>query len=80
MDNLWEKIGNECLNKANKILQERTALDTEDARTVRELVDIAIAIDVLNLRWAEQKHYGTGVPLRNSESFYKENGIKQSFA
>ncbi len=55
---LWDKVCNNCLDKADKILQTKTVLNAEEVRTVKELVDIAIAIDMLDLRWAEQTQFG----------------------
>ena len=45
------------MNKADKILQTKTVPNAEEVRTVKELVDIAIAIDMLDLRWAEQTQF-----------------------
>lgn len=56
--NLWEQVGNKCLNKADEILQTQTVLNSEQVKTVRELVDTAIAIDLLNLRWDQQNRFG----------------------
>lgn len=69
-NNLWEQVGNECLNKAGKFLQMKNVLDLEQARTVKELVDTAIAIELLNLRRAEQNRFGAAV-LRGQTSSLK---------
>ena len=49
--NLWEQIGNECLSKALNLLKSETAPTAATAETVGRLVETAIAIDSLNLRW-----------------------------
>lgn len=53
MENLWELIGNNCLKKAATML-EGTVPTAETAETVKRLVETAIAIDDLNLRWFAQ--------------------------
>lgn len=53
-NNLWEQVGNECLGKALNLLKSETAPTAATAETVGRLVETAIAIDALNLRWAEQ--------------------------
>ena len=54
MESLWEKVGNECLNKALSLLQKETAPTVETAEAVQILTKTAIDIDDLNLRWAEK--------------------------
>lgn len=61
MENLWEQVGNECLIQAIKLLKENTAPTAGTAETVKTLVDTAISIDMLNLRWAAQNRYGAAV-------------------
>lgn len=60
MEDLWTKIGSRCLELADKSLDEAvpTAATVE---TVKRLVDIAISIDALNLRWATQTRCGASV-------------------
>jgi hypothetical protein len=53
-ENLWETVGNECLKKAKELLKVETAPTLETVGAVKQFVNIAIAIDELNLRWAEQ--------------------------
>lgn len=59
--NLWEQTGNKCLECALELLNSKTALDMDKARTVGKLVETAISIDTLNLRWAEQNRYAGAV-------------------
>ena len=59
--NLWEEIGNTCLNRATNLLKLETVPSAETAETVKNLVETAIAIDMLNLHWAEQNRYGAAV-------------------
>lgn len=54
VENLWETVGNGCLKKANELLKVETAPTLEIVGAVKQLVDVAIAIDELNLRWAQQ--------------------------
>lgn len=58
MDNKWEEIGNRCLDLALTALEGETAPTAATVETVRELVRIAIEIDRLSLRWAEQTRCG----------------------
>lgn len=55
---LWEQVGNKCLSSALAMLESETAPTAVTVETVRGLVEAAIAIDTLNLRWAEQNRYG----------------------
>ena len=57
----WEGIGNLCLKLALSELEKETAPTAATVETVRELVRIAIEIDMLNLRWVEQTQYGAAV-------------------
>lgn len=59
--NLWTRIGNKCLQKAEAVLDKETALTTEDIKTVQDLVGVATTIDHLNLLWEEQTRYGAAV-------------------
>lgn len=59
--NLLEKVGNKCLEQALMLLNEKTALNADKIKAVSDLVGIAISIDALNLRWAEQNRYGGAV-------------------
>lgn len=49
--NLWELVGNMCLEKALTILKKENHLDVETTKVVRNLVEVAILIDSLNLQW-----------------------------
>ena len=56
--NQWEKIGNRCLAGAEVLLKQETVTSAATAETVKSLVETAISIDLLNLRWAEQSRCG----------------------
>lgn len=56
--NLWEKVGNRCLQRANSELENMEHLTEDGVGLVQKLVSIAIAIDQLNLQWAVQNRYG----------------------
>ena len=67
--NLWAEIGNACLLKAIAMLKDETAPAEATVGTVKELIDIAISIDMLNLRWEAQSRYGAAAfPDRTSRS------------
>lgn len=55
--NLWELVGNRCLKQAYTLLNAETVLTIEAVQTVSGLVNIAIAIDKLNLHWSAQNQY-----------------------
>lgn len=59
--NLWELVGNMCLEKALTILKKENHLDVETTKVVRNLVEVAILIDSLNLQWQAQNQSGVGV-------------------
>lgn len=54
-DSLWERVGNECLEKALTMLDGKAVLSAEEAEAVRVLVKTAIAIDRLDLSWASRR-------------------------
>ena len=49
---LWVEIGNKCLRQANNLLDGTPSV--ESVKKAKDLVEIAVSIDTLNLRWAEQ--------------------------
>lgn len=57
--NLWEQVGNECLRQASHLLKKETTLTEATVKVIRELVETAILIDTLNLRWAVENPSGT---------------------
>ena len=58
--NLWELVGNMCLEKALTILKKENHLDVETTKVVRNLVEVAILIDSLNLQWQGLKTLSGG--------------------
>ncbi|MFR0732938.1 MAG: hypothetical protein ACLSHU_00810 [Oscillospiraceae bacterium] len=58
MDSKWAEIRNLCLELALAELKKETAATVG---TVRELVKIAIEIDMLNLQRSVQSRYGAAV-------------------
>lgn len=58
---LWTEVGNKCLQRASELLDDKTAPAAATAETVRCLVETAISMDMLNLRWAEKTQYGAAV-------------------
>ena len=58
VNNLWEQVGNRCLEHALNLLDEKTAPTAATVETVKGLVDVALSIDMLNLHWARQTRYG----------------------
>lgn len=63
-EDLWTKVGNKCLTHAAVLLESETAPTEATAETVKTLVETAISIDMLNLRW-EQHRKGRAVPAAN---------------
>lgn len=57
-NNLWEQVGNRCLELAKAELKKETATTGTTVETVERLVRIAISIDKLNLQWAAQTQSG----------------------
>ena len=55
--NLWEEVGNYCLKQALEVLNKETIPSIEEVEIVSKLVNIAIAIDSLNLQWTAQSRY-----------------------
>ena len=55
--NLWEAVGNGCLQQALQLLDTKEIPTAETVGMIEGLVQIAIAIDGLNLRWAEQNRW-----------------------
>lgn len=58
---LWTLVGNKCLESAMALLNEPTASTAATAEAVKNLVDAAVAIDMLNLHWAHQNRFGAAV-------------------
>lgn len=54
MNNLWEQIGNKCLTCAIHMLENESVLDPATIGAVKLLVETAVSIDNLNLRWTQQ--------------------------
>ena len=48
MNNLWIEVGNACLEKAKDLLQS-----SERVSEARILIDAAVSLEMVNLRWAE---------------------------
>ena len=49
--NLWEQVGNGCLQKADLLLKKEDFPNVETVEMICRLVSTAIEIDTLNLRW-----------------------------
>lgn len=60
VNNLWEQVGNRCLEHALNLLDEKTAPTAATVQTVKGLVDVALSIDMLNLHWAQHWEQKTG--------------------
>ena len=58
---LLDNIGNQCLKKADEVLSAETVPTADTARTVKDLVETAISVELLNLRLAEQSRFAAGV-------------------
>ena len=56
--NIWFEVGNKCLKRASELLDSKDGSSFKNIQDAKTLVEIAIAIDDLNLRWATQTRYG----------------------
>lgn len=73
-DRCWAEISALCLSKAQEALEKETVPTAETVETVKQLIGIAIAIDDLNLRWAEQnRFYAAGHSGRSSGPLSAKN-------
>lgn len=54
MNNLWEQIGNKCLICAIHMLENEPTPTMATSEIVKLLVETAVSVDNLNLRWAQQ--------------------------
>lgn len=54
---LWSKIGNQCLKIADEMIHKEHIPTAETAGVVKSLVETAAVIDTINLRWAEQSRF-----------------------
>ena len=61
MTDLWVEVRDKCLTHVKALLDCPDATDKETLNTVCELVQISIAIDLLNLRLAQQTRFGAAV-------------------
>lgn len=61
MINLWEKVGTACLDKAMTLLEKETIPTAATVEMVRALVEAAVSIDSLNLRWEAEIQCGAPV-------------------
>ena len=59
--NLWVEVGNKCLRRASELLDSETTPTAATAEVVKSLVETAISMDLLNLRWAIQNRSGAAV-------------------
>lgn len=59
--NLWTEVGNKCLRCASELLDSETTPTAATAEVVKSLVETAISMDLLNLRWAIQNRSGAAV-------------------
>ncbi len=55
---LWHEVGNKCLKRASELLDNEAAPITETSAAVKRLVEAAVMMDDLNLRWAIQNRSG----------------------
>ena len=58
---LWLEVGNKCLKRASELLDNEAAPITETSAAVKRLVEAAVMMDDLNLRWAIQNRSGAAV-------------------
>ena len=54
--NLWEQVESDCLLKAKALLKSETVPTEATVKMVRSLVEAAVLIDDLDLRWKQHEH------------------------
>lgn len=54
--NLWEQVENDCLLKAKALLKSETVPTEATVKMVQALVEAAVLIDDLDLRWKQHVH------------------------
>ena len=57
----WHEAGELCLDNAIALLKDETAPAAVTAEAVKTLIEAAVSIDLLNLRWEEQSRCGAAV-------------------
>lgn len=62
-NNLWEQVGNLCLTQTLDLLQKEVTPTAATVEVTKGLVEIAVMIDSLNLRWVEQNRSGAAVSM-----------------
>ena len=53
---LWEQVESDCLLKAKALLKSETVPTEATVKMVRSLVEAAVLVDDLDLRWKQHEH------------------------
>lgn len=83
MDNrkdLWNEVGNKCLRRASELLDSETTPTVATAEVVKSLVETAISMDMLNLRWAIQNRSSAATRRAETAVVSSEADIKAAAA
>ena len=52
IENVWATVANLCLDKSKKMLLNEETPTAATVEVIEKLVNIAVAIDILNVNWA----------------------------
>lgn len=77
---LWTEVGNKCLRRASELLDSETTTTAATAEVVKSLVETAISMDLLNLRWAIQNRSGAATRRAGTAVVSSEADIKAAAA
>lgn len=77
---LWTEVGNKCLRRASELLDSETTPTAATAEVVKSLVETAISMDLLNLRWAIQNRSGAATRRAGTAVVSSEADIKAAAA
>lgn len=78
--NLWNEVGNKCLRRALELLDSETTPTVATAEVVKSLVETAVSMDLLNLRWAIQNRSGAATRRAETAVVSSEADIKAAAA
>lgn len=78
--NLWNEVGNKCLRRASELLDSETTPTVATAEVVKSLVETAVSMDLLNLRWAIQNRSGAATRRAETAVVSSEADIKAAAA
>ena len=73
-NSMWYKVGNKCLDRAHALLESETHPSATTAEAIKQLVDAAVSIDMLNYLWTHKSQFSSvAVPGQPFSLRSKEN-------